>query len=227
MFRRTLAALTAACAVAFLSPVDTAVASVPLAVDVGTSIEGGTGLAAGQSWPSRLDARWSGQIVDHSLPGGSFTHPFPDGTTIRTNIDQALAQWPNMDELIIGGPVNDLVVLDITQMGDLKWAVYNAVGAAYAAGVDRVVVVGILPFTDCTGCAFPAGWWGALEARRLDYNAWAAAMWGVNYVDLSGWLTQTSSTRGDARWFRDGLHLHRIGAALIGEAFPLDALPTS
>ena len=188
-------------------------------VVVGTSLENGTGLSAGQSWPSRLAARYAGTIHDRSLGGGAFTRNLSDGDNLRKHIDAAIAELhPNV--LVIAGPVNDLVSLsDVTP---LRWEVFNAVNAAKAAGVQRVLVTSIMPFTDGNGYAFPTGWWPTLEKRRTDYNSWAKAMYGANYVDQSPWLKETTTARGDRRWYFDGLHPSRIGSALIAETFPIE-----
>lgn len=193
-------------------------------VTVGTSRESGAA-DPWPSWPARLDARLGGgQVVDRSLGGGAYTHDDPAGDNIRKHVDAAVAEL-HPDILILGGPVNDLVSLSLEQIGDLNLAVYNAAGAAYAAGVKRVIVLGILPMTDGgPGYAFPTGWWPSLEPRRQVYNTWAHDMWGSSYVDMSAWLKETSTARGERRWFRDGLHPNRVGAALIAEAFPTDVL---
>lgn len=203
-----------------VAPINFAHAVLRDMIIVGTSIEFGTGLAAGQSWPSRLQARTPGwTITDMSKPGGAYTATDETGDDIRAHVDAAIALDPDL--LIIGGPVNDLVRLnDITP---LREAVFEAVNAATTAGVP-VLVMGIFPFTDCANCAFQAGWWPNLESRRTTYNNWAKAMYGQRYVDLSWWLKETATSRGDSRWFRDGLHPYRVGAALIAEAFPTDKL---
>lgn len=189
-------------------------------ITVGTSIEGGTGLQPGESWPSRLDVRTPATVVDRSLPGGAYTASSADGDNIRKHVDAAIAEDPDL--LILGPPVNDLVILaDVTP---LREAVYAAVRAAEAAGVP-VLVMGILPFND--GGAFPAGWWPTLEERRQAFNTWAAAMYGGRFIDLGWVLHETTTWRADNRFFRDGLHPTRVGAALIGEVFPLERLEAS
>lgn len=218
-------ALLALALLAGLMAVPSSAGATPLVVvTVGTSIEGGTGLPFGQSWPSRFAARCGCSLADRSLGGGAYTHDDPAGDNIRKHVDAAVAEL-HPDILILGGPVNDLVSLSLEQIGDLNLAVYNAAGAAYAAGVKRVIVLGILPMTDGgPGYAFPTGWWPSLEPRRQVYNTWAHDMWGSSYVDMSAWLKETSTARGERRWFRDGLHPNRVGAALIAEAFPTDVL---
>lgn len=217
---RRVALVLAALLVAATPTAASASTDRPTVITVGTSIEGGTGLPAGQSWPSRLSARCGCDLTDMSLPGGAYTKPNEVGDTIRKHVDAAIAVHP--DVLIIGGPVNDLVLMsDVTP---LRQAVYEAVGAAQTAGI-RVLVMGIFPFTD--GGAFPTGWWPSLEPRRVTYNQWASQMYGDRYIDESSLLKETTTTRGDARWFRDGLHPTRIGAALLAEAFPVEKLEAS
>jgi lysophospholipase L1-like esterase len=208
-------------AVSLLAVPSIATAGPRVIVTVGTSIEAGVGVQAGESWPSRLDLRTSAQVADRSLGGGAFTHDNELGDNIRKHVDAAVAEL-HPDVLILGGPVNDLVSLDVSQIGTLNWAVFGAVNAAYAAGVRKVIVMGILPFTD--GGAFTAGWWAPLEQRRTAYNQWASEMWGANYADVGWALHETTTARGDARFFRDGLHPTRVGAALIAECFPLEKL---
>jgi lysophospholipase L1-like esterase len=176
---------------------------------------------AGESWPSRFAARCGCQLFDRSLGGGAYTHDNSAGDNIRKHVDAAVAEL-HPDVLILGGPVNDLVSLDVSQIGTLEWQVYGAVNDALAAGVRKVLVMGILPFTD--GGAFPTGWWPTLEQRRTTYNQWASDMWGGNDVDLTWALHETTTYRGDARWYRDGLHPTRVGAALVAEVFPLEKL---
>lgn len=207
---------------AFL-PATSATASSQVVVTVGTSIEAGYGVQLGESWPSRFTARCGCQLYDRSLSGGAYTHDNELGDNIRKHVDAAVAEL-HPDVLILGGPVNDLVGLDVTQIGQLDEAVYAAVDDAYKGGVRRVLVMGILPFTDCATCAFPTGWWQTLEDRRQQYNQWASDMWGGNDVDLTWALHETSSWRGDARWYRDGLHPTRVGAALVAEVFPPEKL---
>ena len=186
-------------------------------ITVGTSIEFGVGLNPGESWPLRLDARTSADVSDLSLGGGAYTADSSSGDSLRKHVDQAIGQHP--DVIVLGGPVNDLVILsDVTP---LRQAVFDAVAAIQAAGI-RAVVVGIFPFND--GGAFPAGWWPTLESRRTAYNSWAQAMYGTRYVDLTWCLHESTTWRGDARWFRDGLHPTRVGAALTAECFPLERL---
>jgi lysophospholipase L1-like esterase len=208
-------------AVSLLAVPSIATAGPRVIVTVGTSIEAGVGVQAGESWPSRLDLRTDDTVVDRSLGGGAYTHDNELGDNIRKHVEAAVAEL-HPDVLILGGPVNDLVSLDLSQIGQLDWAVYGAVSAAYTAGVKRVIVMGILPFTD--GGAFTAGWWPTLEQRRTAYNQWAHNMWGANYVDVGWCLHETTTYRADARFFRDGLHPTRVGAALIAECFPLERL---
>lgn len=186
---------------------------------IGTSIETGA-LDPWQPWPERLDQRLGGgQVADRSLGGGAYLHDL-DGDNIRRHVDAVIADCPP-GVMYLGGPTNDLVSTDIDQLGYLLWAVHYADEAAEDAGW-RVLGGAILPFTD--GGAFPAGWWPALEQRRQAFNSWGAAHFGDRWVDSSWALRETSSTRGDARWFRDGVHLTRVGAALVAEVFPLERL---
>jgi hypothetical protein len=183
--------------VALFAPIP-AHAAPQVVVTVGTSIEAGVGVAIGQSWPSRFADRCGCHLEDRSLPGGAYTHSNEAGDNIRKHVDAAVAEL-HPDVLILGGPVNDLVGLDVSQIGQLDWAVYGAVNSALTAGVRRVIVMGILPFTD--GGAFSAGWWPTLEQRRQQYNTWARDMWGGNNVDLTWALHETTTYRGDVRWF--------------------------
>lgn len=188
-------------------------------ITVGTSIENGTGLAAGLSWPSRLAQRAPGHtFTDMSKGGGAWTAPDENGVSLRDHMREAVAAAPDL--VIVGGPVNDLVRL--TDVGPLRQAVFEEVYAAQQAGVD-VLVMGIFPFND--GGAFQPGWWPNLEQRRTTYNSWAAQMYGARYIDVTWCLRESYSYRGDNRWFRDGLHPTRVGAALIAETFPLERLP--
>lgn len=202
----------------------TQAAAVPLRIiTVGTSIEAGTGHGPGESWPQRLADRAPADWVftDNSLPGGGYTSKTAEGLTIRDKVNEAIALKP--DVLILGGPVNDLISLsDVTP---LRQAVFDAVSAATAAGVPKVLVMGIFPFNDCAGCPLQAGWWPNLEDRRNAYNTWARDMYGLNYIDSSWWLHETNTHRGDRRWLRDSsLHYTRTGAALIAEVFPLERI---
>lgn len=188
-------------------------------VTIGTSLETGA-LDPWPAWPQRLDMRLGGgHVTDRSLGGGSYTHDI-DGDNIRRHVDAVIADCPPA-VMYLGGPDNDLVSLNLDQIGQLNWAVHYADEAATAAGW-RVLGGAVLPFTD--GGAFPAGWWPTLEQRRQAYNSWGAAHFGDRWVDSSWALRETTTARGDARWLRDGLHLTRPGAALIAEVFPLDKL---
>lgn len=204
--------------IAAASTVAPAAAAQQTVITVGTSIDYGTYLQPGESWPSRLALRAPGySFTDLSLPGGSYTRDNSLGDNIRKHVDQAIARHP--DVIILGGPVNDLVTL--TDVGPLRQAVFDAATAVQNAGI-RVVVMAIFPFTD--GGAFQAGWWPNLEARRQTYNTWAGQMYGTACVGLDWALHETYSQRGDSRWFSDGLHPTRVGAALIAEAFPTERL---
>lgn len=189
---------------------------------VGTSLEAEEGPGG---WRYRLDQRMGGgRLVDRSLGGGAWTHPNADGQTIGSRLNAALAEL-SPDVVFLGGPVNDPVSLYDTS--SLRWAVQHGIDACWAAGVRRVVVGGILPFTD--GGAFSAGWWPRLEQMRVSFNEWAAYAGqvepGVEYSgDLAAVLAAPGGTRGDARWFRDGLHPNRFGAVLAAEAFPIELL---
>lgn len=191
-------------------------------VTVGTSIEAGTWLNAGESWPSRLAQRApSRTFLDRSLPGGAYTHNDSSGDNLRKHVDAAIALRPA--QIILGGPVNDLVSLaDITP---LRQAVFDAGNAVTAAGI-ALLVMGVFPFTDGPQppYAFPTGWWPSLEPRRSDYNTWAQQMYGTRFVDLTWCLHETTTWRGDDRWYLDGLHPTRVGAALLAECFPLERL---
>jgi lysophospholipase L1-like esterase len=193
----------------------------PHVITVGTSIEAGTGHLPGESWPERLAQRAPGyEFTDMSLSGGAYTGDSATGDNIRKHVDAAIAEQP--DVIILGGPVNDLVRL--SDVGPLRQAVFDAANAAQSAGI-RVVVMAILPFND--GGAFAAGWWPTLEPRRTAFNDWCQAMYGPACVDLTWALHETTTWRGDNRWFRDGLHFTRVGADLAAEAFPLDRLGSS
>lgn len=196
----------------------TAAADPPRAITVGTSIEAGVGNGPGESWPQRLALRAPGYaFTDMSLGGGAYTADNSAGDNIRKHVDAAIAQHP--DVIILGGPVNDLVSL--YDVSPLRWAVFNAASAVQNAGI-RVVVMAIPSFND--GGAFTAGWWPTLEQRRQDYNTWCASMYAAQCVDVSWAVRETTTQRGDRRWFRDGLHPNRVGAALLAEAFPIDRL---
>jgi len=188
-------------------------------VVVGTSIEDADGP---DGWRPRLAARLGIPVVDRSLGGGCYTAADSNGDTIRKRIDEAVGELePGV--MFLAGPVNDLVRL--SDVGPLRWAVHEADVAATAAGW-RVVGGAILPFHDGPGCAFQAGWFPNLEARRQAYNSWAAAHFAGRWVDLTWVLCETASVRGDRRWFRDGLHPNPLGAAIIAEAFPPNVLQT-
>lgn len=185
---------------------------------VGTSIEAGAG-DPWPAWPQRLDDRAGGdQVGDWSLGGGAYLAAL-NGDTIRKHIDAVIADCP-AGVMYLGGPVNDLVSTGLDRLGNLLWAVHYADEAATAAGWT-VLGGAILPFN---AGAFPASWLPTLDERRQAYNSWAAAHFGTRLVDLSPVLRETTTQRGDARWYRDGLHLTRIGAALMAEAFPLALL---
>lgn len=187
----------------------------PDVIVVGTSIEAETG-----SWPTRLAQRapaWS--FSDMSKGGGAWTNSDANGDNLRKHMQSAVAAAPDL--IIVGGPVNDLVTL--SDVGPLRQAVFEEVGSAFAAGIN-VLVMGIFPFRDGAGLPFQAGWWPNLESRRSAYNDWAFQMYGARYVDVGWWLKETGSWKGDARWFRDGLHPTRVGHVLIGETFPVEKL---
>lgn len=209
--------------VGLLSGLTPATAAPLRIITVGTSIEYGTGHGPGESWPQRLNLRAPADWVfsDNSLPGGAYTSRTKEGFTIRDKVNEAIALKP--DVLILGGPVNDLVSLsDVTP---LRQAVFDAVNAAKSAGIPKVLVMGIFPVNDCDGCPLQLGWWPNIENRRQTYNTWARDMYGLDYIDSSWWLHETSSQRGDRRWLRDSsLHYTRTGAALIAEVFPLERI---
>lgn len=186
-------------------------------VTVGTSLE--TGAAdPWPSWPQRLDQRLGGgQVIDRSLGGGAYLRDL-DGDNLRAHVDAAIAELPPA-VMLLAGPVNDLV--HVADTLELRWAVHHADETARAAGW-RVLGGAIWPFHD--GGAFQAGWWPALEERRQAYNAWAAVHFAGRWVDPGWLLTETTTSRGDARWFRDGLHPLALTAALVAEAFPIDLL---
>lgn len=184
----------------------------------GTSIEAFTGPT---SWRERLDARLGGgRIKAYSLGGGAYTRANANGETIRTYVDRAIAEQPP-GLMYLAGPVNDLMITYLEAMSDVEWAVHHADVAATAAGWT-VLGGAILPFTD--GGAFAAGYWPALEQRRQHYNSWAAAHFGSRWVNLGARLAETATARGDNRWFSDGLHPNRFGAAVIAEEFPMERL---
>lgn len=198
-------------------------------VVVGTSIEHGTWLddPATQAWPQRLAQRAGKPIADYALPGGCWQYPNDAGESIRTRLDAALAEQ-HPDVVIVGGPPNDFVTTATADEGNINWAVQHAIDACMAAGVRRVVLMECFAFND--GGAFAAGWWPRLDGMRAQYNTWAWSAGqnqpGVASVGLDWLLTVPNaySTRCDPRWFSDGLHPNRLGAALIAEAFPLDLL---
>lgn len=195
--------------------------SLPTVITVGTSIEAGVGQADGESWPQRLAQRAPNlSFTDMSLGGGAYTADNSLGDNTRKHVDAAIALHPDL--IILGGPVNDLV--QMADVGPLREAVYEAVDAARAQGI-RVLVMAIFPFDD--GGALAAGWWPNLEQRRSTYNTWCAEMYGPDCVGIDWALHETTSWRADGRWFHDGLHFTRVGAALVAEAFPLDRLELS
>ena len=195
-------------------------------VTIGTSIPAGTGAGSvSQSWPERLEDLTGLNVVDRSLGGGAYTADNSAGDNIRKHVDAAIVEFADVENkvMILDGPVNDLVRLSIDQIGQLNWAVHYADEAARNAGW-HVVGQAILPFNDCSGCAFQAGWWPNLEQRRDAYNSWGAAHFAGRWADPFVWLKETGTDRGDRRWYPDGLHPREIGCAVIAEAFPKNTL---
>lgn len=194
-----------------------------IVVTVGTSIPAGVGVGSAASWPERLEDRTGLDVEDRSLGGGSYTMENEYGDTIRKHVDAAIAEFADFENkvMILDAPVNDLVYSNDT--GDLRWAVHYADEAATAAGW-HVVAQAIYPFNDCAKCAFPTGWWGSLEPRRQSYNTWGAQHFAGRWTDPSPWLKETSSARGDQRWYSDGLHPVVAAHGLIADTFPLRLL---
>lgn len=220
MMRRALLVL-ATVAAGMVAPVQAAQAVPETVITVGTSIEYGTGHNPGESWPEQLALRAPEyDFSDMSLPGGAWTANNTEGDSIRQHMQAAIAESP--DEIIVGGPVNDLVRLgDVTP---LRQAVFEEVTAARNAGI-HVIVMAIFPFND--GGAFQSGWWPNLDSRRSTYNTWCASMYGADCVNVGWALKETTTARGDNRWFRDGLHFTRLGALLVAQAYPLERLAIS
>ena len=190
-------------------------------VFTGTSIEDFAG-----SYREEVAARLGEPILNRALGGGSFLFPFPDGSSIRTRIDATIAEFasdPGPKHMHIGGPFNDLVGVQLSEVGQLNWAVHHADNALIAAGWT-VSAGAILPFHGGGGAVLE-GHYQALVDRRQAYNNWATQHFAGRFVDLS-WILREARDwlRADSRFFSDGLHPNQYGNKLAGMAFPLSVL---